>query len=989
MARATRDTSRATRSTRAKRVDIPTVKKSDLQQTNEYNAKARNVLNLAGEKDPTVKKPSSLSRLFGVLDAPGTAVRGVVHNVISPDDVNIGAEVLKSLKGEDRIEGADIADDLGVENKWAKMGLGFLLDVALDPTTYLTFGTGNAAKLAGKGLIGRLATTGIGVDDLAEGLVKNLGDDAGRVAQKIVTQFGDDALDESGKLLAGRLSPEQSQKLMQDVFAALGDEGGVKFAGVSFGGQKSLSKAGYSIKGAANKSKLGTWLNRAFVHGNDADAYRMGNEAINAGLDFAKRQVSGKIANADKDAAALVREIATSVDDPTVRKHISLALGSKMDDPEVVGTLQDLYRAVAEAGDDVTRQSASDALASFRAGMFDPDDIAKTLRGVGIADSEIDNAVQVAVKVRGLMDEMLTKQRGAGLEVKDFPNYLPGVGELDTSKKALAANDDFLRGIGLDPASLRERPNGGMNDFLRANAPDVGKAKEYGSPLGRLEGRTLDDMVGEGATRGIDDAATGAGLRTELDVANLAGYAKNKGERNIALKEFQDDIAGVLRGLPIDEQTAAESLVKNAEKVFTNDEAMKGFMRSYDKVLNLWKRSATIYNPGFWQRNLLSNKFLMFTENVLDPKSEAASLRIMQSAAKGTLSEADDVLLREAIEDGAFTTARQLSEEVAPGQISKVGQVLGGVNEFVENQSRLSAYLTARNKMGRDGAGAMVDKALYSYNPALLTAFERNVMRRVMPFYVWSRRNAPHMAELIAKSPGKLTPIGHLTESGEAVSDTDKSVLPDWLTDLSPVPLPIKQDGNEVLLPTSGLLPIGEIGDALDILKGGPTKVPANVTREVIGRMPPLLKMPLELAFNKDIYFQDDITRYPGETRRAPGYVERFHDVIVNVPLLSDAWGILLTSVGGVEKTDDLTGDVYLALPAVGVKVMKDAVPWMNSVGKLLSDAPRQRNDLIKAITGVSSVANDQERFARQKAYDDEQRLRDQLRGLGLTTTRR
>jgi len=260
----------------------------------------------------------------------------------------------------------------------------------------------------------------------------------------------------------------------------------------------------------------------------------------------------------------------------------------------------------------------------------------------------------------------------------------------------------------------------------------------------------------------------------------------------------------------------------------------------------------------------------------------------------------------------------------------------------------------------------------------MLTAFERNFARRMMPFYVWTRRNAPHMFELLAKSPGKMTPIGHLVETGRAATDYDESVSPDWLRDLFPVPTPIEGETGKQFFATAGVLPIAEVGDILSLFKGGPKELPENFVREVIGRMPPMLKLPLELAFQKDIYFQQDLKGY----KRAPGYVEFFDDRVHGVPMVGDVWDVVKELLGIFEKQDEGSGEPYLVMGAEAVKVMRDLVPWMNTVGKLLSEAPRRKNDILKALTGISSVQYNEEEFGRQQQYADLRELEDLVTSL-------
>lgn len=118
------------------------------------------------------KNPSGnpLTDIFGSVPAAGESlVKNIVGNAArSVEDVTAAtgmatgmdhAPLLGKILGgvekgthnaaeslAPRATGASNLEKAGVKNPWAKYGLGFLADVALDPTTYLTLGAGAAGK---------------------------------------------------------------------------------------------------------------------------------------------------------------------------------------------------------------------------------------------------------------------------------------------------------------------------------------------------------------------------------------------------------------------------------------------------------------------------------------------------------------------------------------------------------------------------------------------------------------------------------------------------------------------------------------------------------------------------------------------------------------------------------------------------------------------------------------------------------------------------
>jgi len=103
------------------------------------------------------KKPSLFSRALDLISRPMYASAGAAKAVVKGE--NILNEMRKGLYGIEKETYSDVLGEMGVKNKWAKGGVGFALDIALDPTTYFG-GTliKGAAKSVGK--IGSIAGKG-------------------------------------------------------------------------------------------------------------------------------------------------------------------------------------------------------------------------------------------------------------------------------------------------------------------------------------------------------------------------------------------------------------------------------------------------------------------------------------------------------------------------------------------------------------------------------------------------------------------------------------------------------------------------------------------------------------------------------------------------------------------------------------------------------------------------------------------------------------
>src|SRR3990167_2540718 len=96
-------------------------------------------------------KSSLFRRGLDIISRPLYASAGAAKAVVKGE--NIAQEAWKGFKGQEKEIYSDVLGEMGVKNKWIKGGVGFALDIALDPTTY--FGGSlikGGAKIVGKGL---------------------------------------------------------------------------------------------------------------------------------------------------------------------------------------------------------------------------------------------------------------------------------------------------------------------------------------------------------------------------------------------------------------------------------------------------------------------------------------------------------------------------------------------------------------------------------------------------------------------------------------------------------------------------------------------------------------------------------------------------------------------------------------------------------------------------------------------------------------------
>lgn len=236
-----------------------------------YDLKKR--LNASGIDIPdgTKDSPGLITRFFDILSTPGYAVTTAVYNALDGDD---DTKVLKGLvdgivggltSNDDKYkEGSDLIDlafgertgDEGFLEKTGRFLGGVLLDTALDPTSYLTFGVpalvNGATKQVGEEVTEQAVKNAIkGVNEVGElakaGKMLNLDDQAKRIAK----QINENAV----KKRSGMVFEIPFTKIEKEIISAEKISEIGKKLGLQDTIGKAIDKGGDLVKGAWNLNK--------------------------------------------------------------------------------------------------------------------------------------------------------------------------------------------------------------------------------------------------------------------------------------------------------------------------------------------------------------------------------------------------------------------------------------------------------------------------------------------------------------------------------------------------------------------------------------------------------------------------------------------------------------------------------------------------------------------------------------------------------------
>jgi len=139
-----------------------------------------------------------------------------------------------------------------------------------------------------------------------------------------------------------------------------------------------------------------------------------------------------------------------------------------------------------------------------------------------------------------------------------------------------------------------------------------------------------------------------------------------------------------------------------------------------------------------------------------------------------------------------------------------------------------------------------------------MTDIERQVIRRLVPFYGWMKYNTPFVAKEVATNPGGLMAMAM---KGAGSLRRDEGYVPEYLGQGLALPVGQEESGQQRFL-TRFDLPFEA---AFENIGGGNERV-GSTLRNLLGQANPLIKGPLELATGKQLYTGRDLSDLYGPT---------------------------------------------------------------------------------------------------------------------------
>lgn len=315
--------------------------------------------------------------------------------------------------------------------------------------------------------------------------------------------------------------------------------------------------------------------------------------------------------------------------------------------------------------------------------------------------------------------------------------------------------------------------------------------------------RSIRSAVGMQYFRTFGERAFDMGL-ARLIPKGLKGKKREAALAKLAAEGFGEvSTAEALRGFVFKDASLVAEADRHFAK-FTNVESISDFFKYYDATLGFWKGITLAPFPAYHIRNYGDNIFrnylagvspvsYLYARAALGHFDKVPGLRNLKNHLRTTANgerltfiemanEAqntgvighnarDAEFLIDAFRQGDLTAITQGRTKGIKGLINprasentfiKVGFDAG--RKMIEDPARLAHYIDKRLK-GDTVADAMFSVKKYLFDYEDLTDFERNVMRRIFPFYSWMRFNIPFQFEQLLSKPGKVGKIAILERS--------------------------------------------------------------------------------------------------------------------------------------------------------------------------------------------------------------------------------
>lgn len=834
--------------------------------------------------------------------------------------------------------------------------LGFAGDVALDPTTYLTFGSGASTKFVTTG--GKLVKIGNRAAKVG-GKTVALSKAGGKVFKQVVER-------KAAQGLAGEALRESSNKMFSRMVTnprwsdVLQDAGGVKLFGRNVIGQKAQAAVNNIVRDHIGLTRISAALD-------NIPGVKTLKEVLKPNVDVVRRTFNrnADLSHEYVETRRLLEAEVIAIDQE-VREE-SIKLFGKLSAPQ-----RERVGLVSAKIDEATRAAEEQAKRSLN-----PDE-ARALRDRIVLDEGLSGEeLGVFARMHQKYQQVGELEQRAGLLEKLLSNYTP---------KRYSAIRDAKGFTGVRRKWFRRLAN--------TFTPE--------------EHRKFKTMA----------EATDAGYDPVLDASVLYTQRIIESRQGIARAQFNDAVESLFgKDVP---QAVKQDVTFMGEGIYSRGSSpeVNHYLKLYDGMMGLFRRSATVVRPAFGARQLVSNAMQSFAVlgakafGAFDPRVIHDSMLLMNGKpGKFTLKStfghtySGDEVMKLAADHGivrgislegvgAGTTTERMARGVARDidRIRLARQITGndkaaeglakfmtGITRYtnwpskIEDFARLSTFMNGL-RMGHSPAAAagVVNEALFDYLHGL-SEIESRIIRRVVPFYSFQRFATPMILRAAARAPGRIiNPVKaanaffegwNQIASGDTMNESTRAAIPGWLLEQPQTFERLDENMKHVFRTFNNFSPLDTFG-FVESDENGELDVEQTLRKGFLAQITPFIKVPLEFAVRENFFTGRAL---PEEIR---GARQRAGDLDPD-RLLTHLSGIVGSEISGGNlagvAAGRAVGSLVGSIPGGSEAVLKRAFGWEEGIDPRTGKRQVYINPfLVQSFTAVNPAMADAFKVARE-----------------------
>jgi hypothetical protein len=417
------------------------------------------------------------------------------------------------------------------------------------------------------------------------------------------------------------------------------------------------------------------------------------------------------------------------------------------------------------------------------------------------------------------------------------------------------------------------------------------------------------------------------------------------------------------------------------------------FLKIVDEANNAFKKFKLL-SPGFHMRNFIGNLFNMIVGGVDPTKALSYQGDVFKIMTNGsdliektvragvnlatddatllTVLTADELRLFKVLKDYSYANLPKAGRMLwdLPEDVTKLLNQNAGdakklklyekafrynaqANEVVDTYFRLQTFMYAREnpeilmRYGLVNPQDLVRRI--HFDPTDLSVVEKNFLKRVIPFYTFTKKNLAFQIRNLADNPRLYKQVATLFDGVWKANDIDPyTELEDFKREQFWLPVFREESGKYYALKLN--LPLGDLNEFLN-----------NPLQRATSSFTPMIRAPFELAANTQIFSGLPIQEFQGQK----AYNLDFLNLVNKIP------GFEMFPTRTAEYFISQTGlDVPAALVGGTVKGIADIATGQAGVGELAAKG---------ALQSAVSVGSE-ERGIRNRQYQELRRLQGLLR---------